>query len=74
VTDFNEEDLMADASVVHLGENSPEYVAYKLLLHVADAEKKHFAGLHPTADRKWILDTYAECLDTVQNPGARGRA
>jgi hypothetical protein len=28
-------------------------------------------GGHATADRKWLLDTYAECLRTVQNPSNR---
>jgi hypothetical protein len=28
-------------------------------------------GGHATADRKWLLDTYAECLRTVQNPSRR---
>jgi hypothetical protein len=30
-------------------------------------------GGHATADRKWLLDTYAECLRTVQNPSSRER-
>lgn len=66
---------MADAPVVHIGENSPEKIAYKLLENVASVERK---ALHHTehreytvADRKWILDTYAECLEAVKVPNAR---
>jgi len=44
----------------------PESVAYALLLAVAASEEK----LNPEtkaiqADRKWILDTFAECLDAT---------
>jgi hypothetical protein len=34
---------MADAPVVHIGENSPEYVAYRLMLDIAEAEGKRFS-------------------------------
>jgi hypothetical protein len=67
---------MADAPVLHNGENSPEYVAYRLLLNVAFVEDKKIAisGLgsgSDKADRKWLLDTYAECLKTVRGPYSR---
>jgi hypothetical protein len=64
---------MADPSVVHIGENSPEQVAYRLLHDVARAEKKSFGGgsIAATTDRKWILDTYAECLNAVRRPDRR---
>jgi hypothetical protein len=58
---------MADAPAVHIGENSPEQIAYKLLLDIQRIEQKAFhkgdlsAGWS-TADRAWILNTYAECL------------
>ncbi len=55
------------APVVHIGENSPEEIAYKLLVTIAANEKKSLHGA-ATADRKWLLDTYAECLSTVRNP------
>lgn len=61
---------MAD-STVHIGENSPEQVAYKLLDLVMSAEKRthqpHMANRdgNTLADRKYILDTYAECLLAV---------
>lgn len=63
---------MADpAPVVHIGENSPEQVAYKLMGHIADVERKSIHQSQPTggwtaADRKWILDTYAECLQAAK--------
>lgn len=69
---------MADAPVVHIGENSPEEVALKLFKFVADVEKKTLYVPHnapssgaTVADRKWILDTYSECLYAVVNPGSR---
>jgi hypothetical protein len=61
---------MADNAVVHIGENSPEKIAYDLmetvlalegftlLPHVKD--KKH-------PDRAKLLATYAECLDVVKH-------
>lgn len=53
---------MADRSaVVHLGENSPEYVAWKLYEHVMQVENDR-----RPFNRKYLLDTYAECLDTVR--------
>ena len=65
---------MADEAVVHIGENSPEYVAYRLLAHVARWEGKNLnarAGDSQAADRGYILDTYAECLEAVK--GGRER-
>lgn len=61
---------MADAPVVHIGENSPEKIAHLLLHEIARVEGKIFfrSDKHPgdtTADRKWILDTYAECIEAV---------
>ncbi len=65
---------MTDTSAVHIGVNSAEEVAFKLLHCVAVAEGKSFTR-SPTAksnvDRKWILDTYAECLSTVLAPHHR---
>ena len=63
---------MADAAR-DLG--SPEAIALKLLLEVAKAEGKDTytgPGGDTLADRKWILDTYAECLLTVTQPHTRG--
>jgi hypothetical protein len=55
---------MAD-SVVHIGENSQEGVAFKLFAFIAN-----YAGDKPR-EPKWVLDTYAECLQTVRSPGGR---
>jgi hypothetical protein len=62
---------MADTPVVNIGENSPEYVAYLLLQECAKAEKMVLRNLpfsQPSGEttRKWILDTYAECLKAVR--------
>lgn len=54
------------------GDNSPEYVAFMLFKILADIESKELRRGYPnTADRNWVLDTYAECLDVVRNPKAR---
>jgi hypothetical protein len=66
--------MMADATEVHIGENSPEQVAFKLLHEIALAEDKQMFGDRQTTDhthkqkpdRKWILSTYAECLKAVK--------
>jgi hypothetical protein len=63
------ETQMADSIDIHGGQ-SPEEIAYKLLYLVSWGENIDLEGW-AKADRKWILDTYAECLLTVKNPGAR---
>lgn len=52
---------MADAPVVHIGENSPQEVAFKLLRMVMAAENKGISD----ANREYILDGYAECLNAT---------
>jgi hypothetical protein len=49
---------MADADALHIGENSPEQVAFKLLYEIANVEGIEMRGLSGTkkTDRKWILD------------------
>jgi hypothetical protein len=59
---------MADTAVVHIGENSPEEVAFKLLRLIGRAEKKSLEASPVAADRQWILKTYAMCLETVREP------
>jgi hypothetical protein len=59
-------------NVVHMGENSPEYIAYRLLKDVMDLEGKTLSRgvTNPnisTADRKYLLDTYLECIQAVRN-------
>jgi len=60
---------MADAPVVHIGENSPEEVAFKLMKTIADVEGKllYFSKDHRDrgVDRAYVLNTYAECLEAV---------
>jgi hypothetical protein len=60
------------ADTVHIGENSPQQVAYRLLHDIANVEKKTLHSNpgqgYTAADRKWILKTYSECLAAVENP------
>ena len=60
---------MAD-TVVHIGQNSPEYVALQLLDKVSLVEgfvaHRNPGSGQTTATREWILDTYAECLYAVK--------
>ena len=59
---------MADNSVAHIGENSPEYVAYKLMELIAGAEGKSFnKSAGDPASRQWILNTYAQCSRIVSS-------
>lgn len=59
---------MADQTIVRFGGESVEQTAYKLLHDVARQERKldshgiKIAG----ADKKWILETYAECLQAAR--------
>jgi hypothetical protein len=62
---------MADKDDVHIGENSPEKVALVLLGAIAAAEKKFLWKISPSGsapEKKWILDTYKECLMAVKYP------
>jgi hypothetical protein len=68
---------MADPNtVVHIGDNSPQEVAYKLMRDIAHAEDKVLSysekNSQKVANRK--LDTYAECLRAVHTPNTRGAA
>jgi ferredoxin-like protein FixX len=61
---------MVDTPAVHIGDNSSEHIAYKLTERIAECEKRALhinpaAGWTP-ADRKWLLDTYSECLEAVR--------
>ena len=47
---------MPDAPVVHIGENTPEYVALLLMRTIDEAEGS------PKRDRNQILALYADCL------------
>jgi hypothetical protein len=61
---------MAGEPVVHIGENSPEQIAYKLMMHISKIEG---VAMHSSpssgwraGDRKWLLDTFKECIDAVK--------
>ena len=62
---------MAEANTVHIGENSPEHVAFNLMKLIADVEKReHYGhGKHPMT-REWILKTYEQCISVVRGAGA----
>jgi hypothetical protein len=62
------ENEMAGEPVINLGENSAEYVAYKLMRDIAHAEKIVLQGMSINSTREWILKTYAQCLQTVRSP------
>lgn len=65
---------MADTNTtVHIGENSPEQVALKLMELIGKHEQKSLGLNNTTADRNWILDTYSECLHAVMNPHLRAK-
>ena len=49
---------------------TPEQIAYLLLKYVAKAEGVELEDTRK-ATRKWILDTYAECIITVRTPASR---
>lgn len=53
---------MADAPVVHIAENSPEYVAFRLLREVRIVEGQ----ARKDYSRDEFLDLYTECLQAVQ--------
>ena len=60
---------MADSkTVLNIGDNSPEGVAYKLLELIAHAEGKKLNSGDPKPDKDWILNTYAQCLQAATRP------
>lgn len=63
---------MADQTTVHIGENSPEQVAFKLMQLIGSAENKPLHHATPAVSREWILTTYAQCLLTVKTPHLLG--
>lgn len=64
---------MAD-QIVQTSGHSKEQVAYMLLERIAHSEGKALSEYPPKADKKWILETFAECLATVHNPGLKWEA
>lgn len=57
---------MTDKPVVHIGENSPEQVAYKLMERIFDTEGRsmYAQGQRPVT-RQEVLETYRECRRAV---------
>jgi hypothetical protein len=67
---------MADNTVVHIGENSPEQIAWKLLERIAAVENVTMYSHTPhdgnkVADRNWILSTYIECQKATRGFGPK---
>jgi len=56
---------MADNVTVQLGENSQEYMAWRLMGLVVNAEKR----TPQNSDRAYLLATYEECLHVVKGHG-----
>jgi|GEM_PF-2167695 len=57
---------------------TPEHIAYTLMRKVAAAEGRALSdeaeakpGSGTPADRKWMLDTFAECMQAVRDPDKR---
>ena len=61
----------------HPTDSTPESIAYRLLIMVADLENKTLHGNpakeRTNADRQWILDTYADCLRAVKLAESRNK-
>jgi hypothetical protein len=56
------------------GSWTSEHIAYILLLAIAKNEGKSLGttkSSEATADRKWVLDTFAECIQAVREPDKR---
>lgn len=67
---------MADAPVVHIGEHSPEWVAFKLMERIAAAEKVSLFASPPgtrPATREWIIRTYIQCIDATRGALSDGK-
>ena len=60
---------MAADTVVHIGENSPQQVAYKLMTDIMTAEHVSLYADHSSsekrADRAYIFNLYYECMRAV---------
>ena len=67
---------MADQPAMHIAENTPEHIAYRLLKDVMNLERMTLNAEPPTgwktATRAYVLDTYLECIDAVR--GLRKRS
>ncbi|WP_417490898.1 hypothetical protein [Maricaulis sp.] len=52
------------------GLGCPEAVAYALMLHMAAVEGVSLSGGENSASKKWIMNTYAKCLELVKQQPA----
>jgi hypothetical protein len=63
---------MKESQIIHIPSDASEgAVALTLLQLIVCAEGKRFdsfCGAGALVDKKWILDTYAECLLASRNP------
>ena len=59
---------MANESVVHVSENSPEHVAYKLMSLIARSDGYTLSGMGEAPPREWLLKTFSACLLVVKSP------
>jgi hypothetical protein len=52
---------------------TPEHIAYNLLGIIAKQEGKSLGGklTGSLPDKKWLLDTFAECMEAVRDPSHR---
>lgn len=66
LTAIEESETMAEQSVMNVNENTPEYVAYRLMRDILVVEKRSLEEL----SRDDLLNTYAECLKAVQGKRA----
>jgi len=52
--------------------SSPEQIAYLFMENIAQVERKVFhhdgTSAETSADKRWTLDTYVECLLAVKSP------
>jgi hypothetical protein len=63
---------MADPAAMSVESNTPEKIALELMQMIAHIEKM---ALHSgpsqgwtSADRQWLLSTYAQCIEAVRSP------
>ncbi len=59
---------MTSTSVLHVGENSPEQVAYKLMRDIGQAEGFFLNQPSRKPSREWLIKTYCACLLAVRAP------
>jgi hypothetical protein len=61
---------MKVTNMADISSGTPEATALDLLEKISGVEKKVFhsqtSSASTAADRKWILDTYAECLSATK--------